>query len=341
MTIAARRIVTLASVVLVLFFWAGCAQGHDDDHAEHEGHNHAEEADEHEGHGHDQEAGEHEDHDGEVIDLSAEAVEIIGLEIGSVEMRKIQKEISLNGEVARDFEQVFHVTAGKSGVVSNFFVRLGDEVENGTALAEVKPDDGSASFTLTAPGGCEVVAVNVSRGERVDAITSILTVAYLHELKANFDVYEKDLSMVKRGQRLLITTDAYPGKQHRGTVIYISPRVEEHSRTVKIRARVDNHEHTLKLGMFVTGRLSISSQEKSLVVLNDAVLQLDERRIVFVPLASGEYGVREVVLGQRGNDYSQITSGLKVGDSYVTRGAFELKAELVTGSLSGHAGHGH
>jgi len=37
----------------------------------------------------------------------------------------------------------------------------------------------------------------------------------------------------------------------------------------------------------------------------------------------------------------EIVSGLKPGDAYVSKGSFEIKATLVTGSLGDHAGHGH
>ena len=48
-----------------------------------------------------------------------------------------------------------------------------------------------------------------------------------------------------------------------------------------------------------------------------------------------------VVVGRRDRNKAEIVSGLKPGTSYVTRGAFELKAMMITSSLGSHAGHGH
>ena len=39
--------------------------------------------------------------------------------------------------------------------------------------------------------------------------------------------------------------------------------------------------------------------------------------------------------------HSQIVSGLKPGESFVSGGAFELKSILLTSGMDAHAGHGH
>ena len=49
----------------------------------------------------------------------------------------------------------------------------------------------------------------------------------------------------------------------------------------------------------------------------------------------------EVITGESDNRYTQIVSGLSEGAEYVSQGAFELKAKIVTSNLDAHAGHGH
>ena len=67
---------------------------------------------------------------------------------------------------------------------------------------------------------------------------------------------------------------------------------------------------------------------------------MDEEAVVFVDTPDGFTPI-PVVLG-RGNASSvEVRSGLSVGQRYVTQGAFELKAKIVTSGMDAHAGHGH
>ncbi len=56
---------------------------------------------------------------------------------------------------------------------------------------------------------------------------------------------------------------------------------------------------------------------------------------------AGRFATVDVEVGDSDRHYVQILSGLSEGTEYVSVGAFELKAHIVTSSLSGHAGHGH
>jgi multidrug efflux pump subunit AcrA (membrane-fusion protein) len=140
-----------------------------------------------------------------------------------------------------------------------------------------------------------------------------------------------------------VETTAYPGKKYQGAIKYVSPRVDVHTRTIKIRVDVENPDHTLKLGMFVSGTIDYTSSEKYLTVLNSAMVDMDGGSVVFVPEADhqNEYEMRSLALGRVGESYSQVLDGLAEGEQYVAQGAFELKAEIVTEALGGHAGHGH
>jgi HlyD family secretion protein len=61
---------------------------------------------------------------------------------------------------------------------------------------------------------------NVS--EFADVGDPILEVADLSEIIAEGDVNEMDAGSVTTGQRVVITSDAYPGKQYRGEVYEVS-----------------------------------------------------------------------------------------------------------------------
>ncbi len=333
------RLLLACIFVFPLILLNGCGN----EGEEHAGHDHDAEAEQDE-HGH--EAGGHEDeeHEGEeVVKLSAKAAKMIELRLASAERRSISRKLLVGGEISRDFEKSFHVSAEVPGVITKLKAAMGDDVCQGSLLAVMKSSVDGKIREIRSPGGCEVITVNVAEGEEVDAITSLFTVADLHKLKASFDIYECDLSLVRKGQKVAVETAAYAGVKYMGVVKYISPRVDEHTRTIKIRVDVENPDHTLKLGMFVTGTIDYTSNAEYLTVLNAAMIEMYGKTVVFVPSHQdeNEYEMRELKLGRVGEEYTQVLAGLSENEAYVARGAFELKAELVTSSLGAHAGHGH
>jgi Cu(I)/Ag(I) efflux system membrane fusion protein len=73
----------------------------------------------------------------------------------------------------------------------------------------------------------------------------------------NAEIFERDIALVKEGQEVEITAEAYPGEKFAGTVSFIQPTLEKDTRTVKVRIDAENREAKLKPGMYVTAALRL------------------------------------------------------------------------------------
>jgi cobalt-zinc-cadmium efflux system membrane fusion protein len=166
-----------------------------------------------------------------------------------------------------------------------------------------------------------------------------MTIADLSQVWATFDVYEQDVALVQVGQRIEAQSVAYPDRTFPGTVVFVSPQVDQHTRTIKVRAQVENADYALKLGMFVTGTLYIPMAEETLVVPHAAVQRIEDERVVFVQTEPETFEARDVQTGKETRAYIQILDGLKVGEPVVASGSFHLKAELLKGTFE--EGHAH
>src|SRR5678815_541472 len=71
-------------------------------------------------------------------------------------------------------------------------------------------------------------------------------------------VFEHDLALVRRGQRVSVEIQAYPGESWPGSVTYVYPLVDPATRTARIRVELSNPGLRLKPGMFATVHLSLS-----------------------------------------------------------------------------------
>lgn len=277
----------------------------------------------------------HDEHAPKMIRLAKEVQESAGLSLREVQEKKLASYLEVYGSIAQDTENTVHVTSKEEGILKTLKVSEGDTVEEGSALAVFQASTGLQE--IHSPTHGIVLARYLKEGERVDTVTSILTIANPDVMRASFDVYEKDLGFVSLGQKVMVTSMAYRGKEFGGKVVFVSPRVDEATRTVKIRVDVQNGEdHLLKFGMFVTGKIARESEKGSLVIPAESLQIVEEQPVVFVKTGEEIFEVRHVRKGRETDEEIEILEGIQKGERIVANGSFILKSELMKSKLGGH-----
>lgn len=198
-------------------------------------------------------------------------------------------------------------------------------------------------YTLSAPFQGVVVARHATLGEVAGSTDQLFTVADLDRLWIELDIYERDLSRVRRGQTVEITTAAYPGRLFPGEIAYVGDILDPASRTVRLRVELPNPDRALRPGMFATADIHVDRAGVPVTVIPaEAVQQVEGRTAVFVPGDHpGEFRVRPIEVGEPADGGRIIVlSGLEAGDRVVGTGAFALRSELARSEI-GEAGHGH
>lgn len=173
-------------------------------------------------------------------------------------------------------------------------------------------------------------------GELSDPSKSLYTVADLSSLWVLVDIHEKDLAKVRRGQAATVIVGAFPNQKFRGRITYLADLVDEATRTVKARVEVPNPGRKLKPEMFATVELALAADAPPvLAVPEEAVQELDGKKMIFVAEKDTEFEPRAVELGRASGGLVEVVSGLKEGERYAVKGAFTLKSELKKGELEG------
>ena len=144
---------------------------------------------------------------------------------------------------------------------------------------------------------------------------------------------------VRAGQEVALRVE-HSGAQARGKVTMVTPFVDEVTRSATARVVLDNSDGRWLPGTFVTGFISTSKENLPVVVSRDAVQSIEGRDVVFVEHEDG-LEMTPVKLGRSDRTNVEITAGLTPGMPYVSKGAFQLKATVITSTLDSHAGHGH
>ncbi len=170
----------------------------------------------------------------------------------------------------------------------------------------------------------------VEQGDYIKQGQPLLKIANLKTVWANFDVYENQIKLFKKGQEISITTNAYANKEFKAKVDFIDPVLNTRTRTVKLRAVLNNKEDVFKPGMFVEGKIKgiSSNEEQVLTIPSSAVLWTGERSVVYIKANPNEpvFEMREVVLGNQLGDNYEVLEGLINGNEIVTNGTFTVDA---------------
>jgi RND family efflux transporter MFP subunit len=184
--------------------------------------------------------------------------------------------------------------------------------------------------------GGYVVEKMAFQGMRVTPADNLYDIADLSHLWVLADVYEYNLPSLALGTEGHINVTSAGDKAWTGNVTYISPTVEEKTRTVKVRLEVDNASGELKPDMYADVFLHVNLGD-GLVVPDGAVINAGDRRLVFLDRGEGRFEPREVRLGIKVNGGGvQVLSGLSEGDRVVTAANFLLDSESsLKAALSG------
>ncbi len=191
------------------------------------------------------------------------------------------------------------------------------------------------TVVVRSPASGIVMEKQVVSGARAMAGDTLFKIADLSQVWIIAEVYEQDVGLIKLGQTVLATLDAYPGRTFKGKVGFVYPTLDPATRTVKVRIELPNVNGLLKPMMYA--QLEIATQaHTALAVPRSAVLESGRRTLVLVDRGEGRFESRPVRLGIRGEQMTEILEGLHEQERVVVSANFLIDAESnLEAALSG------
>ena len=214
----------------------------------------------------------------------------------------------------------------------------------GISEENLQRDDHSkenSQVAVRAPLSGIVTERKFNAGAGVDAATPLFAISNLSTVYVIANVPEASVGKLSVGSVAEIRS-ASIGTIN-GRVAYIDPRLDETTRTARVRLEVPNPNGRLRAGMFAEVGFYAGTSEatgEELVVPSDAIQREGDKTIVFVPKETepGAFEVREIEIGGDVEGYTSVKSGLKIGEKVVTKGSFTLKTQMQKGEMGEH-GH--
>jgi RND family efflux transporter MFP subunit len=183
-----------------------------------------------------------------------------------------------------------------------------------------------ADAVVTAPVAGAISERTVQRGEFIRENTQVATIVRMNPLKFRTAVQEKYANMIHQNQPVQFSVEAFPNETFTGRIAFISPAVDQASRTFAAEVLVENPSRKLKPGFFAQGQVNIGRDENVIGVPDSTVSSLAGVNSVYV-IDNGVVHQQTVQLGQRVGNVVEVVSGLK-GDETIA--ASNLN-QLVTG----------
>lgn len=263
------------------------------------------------------------------IAMSDAKIAAAEIELAKAAPAVLHDSLLLNGVVQANQETLVQVTPRFPGVVREVRKRIGDRVQKGDILAVVESNQSLTPYELKAALAGTIIDRQTTLGEYVSEQKPAFVIADLSTVWVDFSVYRRDLGRVRVGDQILIDP-AEGGPKIEAKISYVSPVGSSETQSALARAVVSNAEQRLRPGLFVTGRLTLSSKKVAVAVKSSALQTLENRTVVFV--RDGEkFEARDVEIGERDPDFAEVTFGVLEGDLYAAKNSFIVKAELAKG----------
>jgi membrane fusion protein (multidrug efflux system) len=203
-----------------------------------------------------------------------------------------------------------------------------------------------AKKQVRAPFAGQIGIRQVDIGQYLAAGTKIATLQQLDPVFVDFTLPQQSLTVVRPGQPVSVSADAFPGQSFAGQLGALDPAVDTDTRNVSLRAVLPNREHRLLPGMYVTVSVATGGTQRYLTLPQTAVAYNPYGATVYVVMPQSAAGLPAgtdgkpakaidpaalvakqvfVLTGATRGDQVAILSGLHEGDEVVTSGQIKLR----------------
>ena len=282
--------------------------------------------------------------------------QLVPVVIEDVTNTVVVQRLLINGEI-KGLNQA-DVYPDVPGKILELYVSEGQYVGAGQIVATIDRNQVGMIFmpaTVRAPISGIVGKIYVEKGRTIAPSVPVMLIADTRIVEGVLNVPEKDIGLYKIGQEAEIRIESQPGMVFKGYVSRITSLIDPLTRTLEVRLTLVNTDNKLIPGNYADFSIKVKEFPNQVVVPFDAVIDMFERKEVYVvenaesphggaavkdnpgtpktvPLGSGKYLVarqRQIVTGIRDGGMVQIVEGLKPGERVISLG----KENVIDGTL--------
>ncbi len=174
-------------------------------------------------------------------------------------------------------------------------------------------------FEVRAPISGFVVEklVNNNTTIRADNSNNLFTISDLKTVWVWANVYESNITAIKMGNNVNVTTLSYPGKIFKGKVDKIMNVLDPTNKVMKVRVALDNSDYSLKPQMFASVTVTNPENKESICISSHALIFDHSQYYVLIYNSKNDVRITPVQILSSNGDKTYIASGVKEGDKII------------------------
>ncbi len=162
-----------------------------------------------------------------------------------------------------------------------------------------------------------VLTRNVEPGITIQPGKLLMTLSPSGATELVVQIDEKNLSLLRLGQKALASADAYPDRRFAAEITFISPAVDPLRGSVEIRLRVTEAPEYLRQEMTISVDIETARRADALTVPNEAISDAGSNQAWVLVVREGTAQRQAVKLGVRSEGKTEVLEGLAPGDLLV------------------------
>lgn len=238
----------------------------------------------------------------------------------------------------REFQKVTSEYRTSKSIVSALKVKL---KMLGLNVSKIEQGVIFETMNVVSPINGIVSLVETNIGAYVQPLSKVFEIVDNEKVHADFMVYEKDISQVEIGQKVLFTTSSLPDLELESEIYAISPAFEENPKAAHIHSKIITKNKVLTSGMYIQGKI-VAENVLTNVLPESAIVSEEEKFFVFIKVPhihvedetndedkQIEFEQIEVVVGIKSDGYVEVKMLDTINENahIAGNGAYYLLAE--------------
>jgi len=181
----------------------------------------------------------------------------------------------------------------------------------------------SKSINIYSPIDGYVSKVNVNIGKFTQPSEVLFELINPADIHLALTIFEKDLSKLSIGQKLVAYTNSQPDKKHECEIILIGKNLSA-ERSTEVHSHFEDYDKSLVPGMYMNAEIEIKNTN-AYTLPEEAIVRFQNNQYIFLAEVDKTYSIREVKTGVLENGFIEIISGESLVDKMVVvKGAYNL-----------------
>ena len=185
----------------------------------------------------------------------------------------------------------------------------------------------SKSINIRSPISGYVSKVNVNIGKYTQPSEVLFELINPEDIHLALTLFEKDLSKISIGQKVIAYTNGQPNKKYECEIILIGQNLSA-DRSTEVHSHFEKYDKSLLPGMYMNAEIELKNNNVY-ALPDESIVRYQNNQYIFVTEKGTSYSLFEIKTGDSENGFTEIINGETLADKgIVVKGAYALLMSL-------------